>query len=318
MASLAFRRFKLRLLNNYQRKQLLTWNSQNNTYLNGTGKKSALLKCPNPRFPFLYLASWSWTFWHWDISHVIWCELQSVTSSQIKPPWHPYCRYCFFYRNSTCEMFWKKIGKKNYFCHPPQKGFFSRFLHLHDFTRFLYLASWSWTFWHWDISHVIWCELQSVTSSQIKPPWHPYCRYCFFYRNSTCEMFWKKIGKKNSFCHPPQKGFFSRFLQSSSLKLTSSWFPSLYLMLWMYQGLRFFVCISRVSSVLFCFYFHHWHLGCLKYLHESVIRDASYVNKVCRTISFHSNDHPVKSMFHLTIIPRGRVGYEMIDSQRGG
>ena len=116
---------------------------------------------------------------------------------------------------------------------------------------FLYLASWSWTFWHWDISHVIWCELQSVTSSQIKPPWPPYCRYCFFYRNSTCEMFWKKIEKKKKFCHPPQKGFFSRFLQSSSLKLTSSWFPSLYLMLWMYQGLRFFVCISRVSSVVF-------------------------------------------------------------------
>ena len=72
------------------------------------------LKCPNPRFPFLYLASWSWTFWHWDISHVIWCELQSVISSQIKPSWPPYCRYCFFYRNSasTCKMFWKKIGKK--------------------------------------------------------------------------------------------------------------------------------------------------------------------------------------------------------------
>ena len=136
---------------------------------------------------------------------------------------------------------------------------------------FLYLASWSWTFWHWDISHVIWCELQSVISSQIKPSWPPYCRYCFFYRNSasTCKMFWKKIGKK-------------LLLPSATKKLLFSmlWM----LMLWMYQGLRFFVCMSRVSSVLFCFYFHHWDLGCLKYLHESVIRDASYVNKVCRTI----------------------------------
>ena len=105
----------------------MTWNSQNNTYLNGTGKNSALLKCPNPRFPFLYLASWSWTFWHWDISHVIWCELQSVISSQIKPPWPPYCRYCFFYRNSTCKLFLKKIGKKIIFAISRKKAFFLDF-----------------------------------------------------------------------------------------------------------------------------------------------------------------------------------------------
>ena len=87
------------------------------------------------------------------------------------------------------------------------------------------VASWSWTFWHWDISHVIWCELQSVISSQIKPPWPPYCRYCFFYRNSTCKTFLNKIGK-NYFCHPPQKSFFPRFLQSSSLNLLKHLIPA--------------------------------------------------------------------------------------------
>ena len=104
-----------------------------------------LLKCPNPRFPFSYLASWSWTFWHWDISHVIWCELQSVISSQIKPLWPQYCRYCFFCRNSTCKMFWKKIGKKIIFAIRHKKAFFLDFYshalfnwHQADFLRYIW------------------------------------------------------------------------------------------------------------------------------------------------------------------------------------
>ena len=104
-----------------------------------------LLKCPNPRFPFSYLASWSWTFWHWDISHVIWCELQSVISSQIKPLWPQYCRYCFFCRNSTCKMFWKKIGKKIIFVIRHKKAFFLDFYsqalfnwHQPDFLRYIW------------------------------------------------------------------------------------------------------------------------------------------------------------------------------------
>ena len=99
-------------------------------------------------------------------------------------------------------------------------------------------------------SHVIWCELQSVISSQIQPAVQPahvshivwiykqglkglragypnktpmtsILQVLLFLQELNLQNVFEENWKKNYFCHPPQKSFFSRFLQSSSLKVSN-------------------------------------------------------------------------------------------------
>ena len=155
---------------------------------------------PEPAISLFIVASWSWTFWHWDISHVIWCELQSVISSQIKPPWPPYCRYCFFYRNSTCKMFLKKIGKKLFLPSASKKLFFLYFYSQAllsrrlTFNQFWPIIIFTLRIWAWKIVKTM-ASLQAFLSFLPRAPKFPLPPLTPATQASYSNVFWSFVNE---------------------------------------------------------------------------------------------------------------------------